>query len=287
MSPVLVYIKNKANKTGDFFMEMKSAELIRKFVDEVLSGDWEKFETFDVRSLSSSEEYGCPGRNFDCDDSELMRAVYVVLWGDFFPGLTMENYGYRKQYRGDTVNTFHSMFGRPVPGKPGFFAGVEKYAPSDDFREKVRSFFRQYSSVGNYVVLPNYYARQTTLNCYRGTNEWRDFFDRFLIGLRKVLLHAPDADETLAELVKVNDFCFSKFKTEEAFSSLIQTLLLDDYCENGVPQVIFPLNYHWKDEKNQEQYLHDAELYLEKSHFIITKRSRKIVQLLKEKTAVL
>ena len=87
-------------------MRMKGAELIRKFVDEVLSGDWKKFETFDVRTLQTSELYGCPGRNFDCDDTELMRAAYVVLWGDFFPDLTMENYGYRKQYRG--IPSIHS-----------------------------------------------------------------------------------------------------------------------------------------------------------------------------------
>jgi hypothetical protein len=200
----------------------------------------------------------------------------------------MENYGYRKQYRGDTVNTFHSMFGRPVPGKPGFFAGVEKYAPSDDFREKVRSFFRQCSSVGNYVVLPNYYARQTTLNCYRGTNEWRDFFDRFLIGLRKVLLHAPDADETLAELVKVNDFCFSKFKGTAGFDGLRKILLFDDYLdpESELPQEIFPLNYHWKNIEKREQYLLDAEKYLAESERIILHRADMMIRILAEKLAV-
>lgn len=60
-------------------MEKQSTELIRKFVNEVLSGDWEKFKTFDLKKLRMSAEYGCPGRNFDCDDTELMRAVYVVL----------------------------------------------------------------------------------------------------------------------------------------------------------------------------------------------------------------
>ena len=269
-------------------MEKQSTELIRKFVNDVLSGDWEKFKTFDLKKLRMSAEYGCPGRNFDCDDTELMRAVYVVLWGEFFPDLTMDNYGYRKQYRGDTVNTFHTMFGRPIPERPGFFAGVEKYAPSENLREKVRVFSRVYSTIGNYIVLPNYYARQTTLNCYRGTNEWHDFFDRFLMALHQVLTGAPAADETLCELVRVNDFCFEKFKGEAGFHSFAETLLLEDFCDrNGVPQIIFPLNFHWKDEKNRERYISDAVTYLEKTQLLISKRSSRIIQLLKEKTTLL
>ena len=265
-------------------MRMKGAELIRKFVDEALSGDWKKFETFDVRTLQTSELYGCPGRNFDCDDTELMRAAYVVLWGDFFPDLTMENYGYRKQYRGDTVNTFHTMFGREIEGQPGSFAGLEKYAPSDELREQVRSFFRLCSTVGNYVVLPNYFARKTSLNCYRGTNSWHDFFDRFLIELHKILIGADDQDETLQELVKVNDFCFRNFRGEERFSKFVKSLFLEDYCNgNGIPQNNFAMNYHWKNEEALEQYFHDAELYLKKSEKIICNRAGKMIELLKSK----
>ena len=265
-------------------MEKQAAKLVQNFVNEVLYGDWEKLKTFDFQTLRTSEKYGSPGRNFDCDDTELMRAVYVVLWGDFLPELNMDNFGYRKQYRGDTINSFHTMFGRELTDAPGFFAGLEKYHPTDEFREKVRSFGKICSNIGNYAVLPNCFAEQTTLNCYRGTNDWHDFFDRFLIELHKVLTAADEQDTILHKLVSVNDFCLQKFNSKTGAEEFINDMFLDDYCDAaGMPQIIFPMNYHWKDEQNAEQYFHDAGVYLEKAEKIIRNRGKKIVGLLKAK----
>ena len=112
-------------------MERQAERLIKDFVTEFFAGDWEQFRNFDLNLLETSEKFGCPGRKFDCDDSNLMRAVYVVLWGKFFPYLNMDNFGARKQYRGDTMNTFNTMFGKENENQPGFFRGAEKYHPSD------------------------------------------------------------------------------------------------------------------------------------------------------------
>ena len=283
MSDIRHYIMDKAKNTGEIFME-QAAELLKEFVSEKLSGEWKNFHEFDFRTLGDSEKFGCPGRNFDCDDTNIMRAVYVVLWGEELPGLRMDNFGYRKQYRGDTVNTFHTMFGREIAGRPGFFAGLEKYHPSDELREKVRCFRKLCSTIGNYVVLPNYFAEQTSLNCYRGTNGWHDFFDLFLIELHKVLTASGSADETLEKLVKVNNFCFSKFQGEAGFSTLTEKLFLSDYCSSGgIPQKIFAMNYHWLNEKAPEQYFQAAELYLEKTRKIICARAGKIITALQNK----
>lgn len=257
---------------------------MREFVDEYFSGEWEQLCSFDFRALKDSEKYGCPDRNFDCDDTNIMRAVYVVLWSELFPNLNMNNFGYRRQYRGDTLNTFHTMFGREIEGKSGFFAGLEKYSPSEEMREKVRHYGRMCSNIGNYAVLPNYFACQTSLNCYRGTNDWHDFFDRFLIELYNVLTGAECKDETLKELVKVNDFCFSRFRGTEGSKALIKGLYLEDYCDDsGVPATLFAMNYHWKAPGEPEQYFCDAEKFLEKAEAIIRRRSVKIVELLKAK----
>ena len=264
-------------------MKKQAEQLIKDFVTGFLAGDWEQFKHFDLNYLKTSEKFGCPGRKFDCDDSNLMRAVYVVLWEKDLPYLNMDNFGYRKQYRGDTINTFHTMFGREIEEKTGFFAGLEKYAPSDELREKVRHFGKLCSNVGNYVVLPNYFTRQTSLNCYRGTNDWRDFFDRFLIEIHKVLTGSEQQDEVLQELVKVNNFAFQKFQGEDGFRKFTKILLLDDYCDNsGTPQEIFAMNYHWRNEHDPEQYFHDAEIYLEKTEKIIRRRADKIISMLKE-----
>lgn len=263
-------------------MDTRSIQLVNDFVSEFCGGSWDNLKTFDFKTLKSSGKFGCPDRNFDCDDTNIMRAIYVLLWQDLFPNLNLDNFGFLRQYRGDTMNTFHTMFGREISGRPGFFAGLEKYSPSDELREKVRDFGRLHSTIGNYVVLPNYFACRTTLNCYRGTNSWRDFFDRFLFELHKVLTSAPDPDETLAELVKINGFCFDHFKGQENFSRLTDALYLSDYCDDsGLPKQVFSLNFHWKNERDPEQYFRDSELYLEKTASIIRRRSGKMTARLK------
>ena len=263
-------------------MDNRPRQLVNDFVSEFCGGSWELLKTFDFKTLKSSEKFGCPGRNFDCDDSNIMRAIYILLWQEFLPNLNLDNFGYLRQYRGDTINSFHTMFGREIPDRPGFFAGLEKYFPTEELRDNVRDFGKLCSSLGNYVVLPNYFARSTTLNCYRGTNTWRDFFDRFLIELHKVLTASPEQDETLSELVKINGFCFDNFTGQENFSRLIDALYLSDYCDDaGLPKLVFSLNWHWKNERDTEQYFRDCELYLEKAAFIIRNRSGKMAARLK------
>lgn len=265
-------------------MKEQAGLLVREFVDEMLSGDWDKFRTFDFKTLAESEKFGCQNRNFDCDDTNLMRAIYVVLWGDSLPFLTLDNFGYQRQYRGDTINTFHTMFGREIPGRKGFFAGLEKYSPSEELREKVREFSTLCRNLGNYMVLPNYYAEQTTLNCYRGTNDWHDFFDRFLIELHKVLTGAEPQDPILRNLVRVNGYCFRKFAGEAGFRNFCKEMLLESYCDpEGAPKTVFSMNFHWKNEKDPEQYDQDAELYLQKTREIICSRADRMISLLKQK----
>ena len=266
-------------------MEEKAKQLLLDFIREKLDGDLERIRTFDFKSLRGSEKYGCPGRRFDCDDTELARAVYVILWEDFLPDLSMDTLGDGKKYRGDTMNSFHTMFGREIPERPGFYAGLEKYGPSEELRERVREFGNRYcGTIGNFVVLPNLYAENTTLNCCRGTNHWRDFFDRFLIGLGNVLCGRGEKDPVLEKLVRANAFCFGKFEGEKGFRALEHILMLESYCDSHSgyrPKIIFPLNYHWKNPADPAAYFADAEKYLDRAETVIENRSREIVPVLR------
>ncbi len=268
-------------------MDERAKQLLLDFIQEKLDGKLDNIRTFDFKTLRGDDKFGCPGRYFDCDDTEIMRAVYVVLWENFLPELSMDTLGDGKKYRGDTMNSFHTMFGREIPDRPGFYAGLEKYHPSDELRERVREFGNRYcSTVGNFVVLPNLYVQKTTLNFYRGTNQWRDFFDRFLIQLKKVLCNCGKKDPLLNELVKANAFCFDKFKGQTGFQTLERFLLLEDYCDwkkGDAPKIIFPMNYHWKNPADCETYIKDAESYLEKAEQVICSRSRSISYILRAK----
>ena len=92
-------------------MDERARQLLQDFIREKLNGTLENIRTFNIKTLRGDDKFGCPGRYFDCDDTEIMRAIYVVLWGDVLPELSMDTLGNTEKYRGDTMNSFHTMFG--------------------------------------------------------------------------------------------------------------------------------------------------------------------------------
>lgn len=84
-------------------------ELIRNFIDERLDGDIDALATFELATLIGDNVFGCPGRYFDPDDTELMRAIYAVVFENVWPNISDEIQANR--LRGDTLNTFATMFG--------------------------------------------------------------------------------------------------------------------------------------------------------------------------------
>ena len=269
--------------TGETVIEEKSkaAGLIRDFISEKLSGDPGAWLDFDHLSLYDSEKYGCPGRQFDCDDTEIMRAVYVLLWAGYFPDLTFDNLGTGKSYRGDTLNTFHTMFGREIKDRPGFYAGLECYDPDDSLREKIRLFRSRSSRLGNYTVLPNLSVNGDTLNTWRGCSHLRDYFDRFLAQVQASLT-GKDCDSELQALMDENAFFFKHFQGDEGFARFAEISLFYDYFskdEQKYPLIaeIFKMNYHWFRPNDRESYFEAAHIYLEKAEEIITNRTKNML----------
>ena len=66
-------------------MDERARQLLQDFIREKLNGTLENIRTFNIKTLRGDDKFGCPGRYFDCDDTEIMRAIYVVLWGDALP----------------------------------------------------------------------------------------------------------------------------------------------------------------------------------------------------------
>ena len=256
-------------------------------------------------------DYGrCSGSSgFDCDNTLLANAIYVLLWGgegNIFPKLTMDNVGTGKNFRGDTMNSFRSVLKsnkKPtVTPDKDIMDWVEKNAvyPQDKkdlpgtlshwkqygMEKKVMAFYRKYHTIGNFVVLPNRDDGNTTINLYRGKNRWHDFFDRFLIQLGNVLCDGGGKDPLLEELVNTNAFCLDRFRGEKGFQALERNLLLEDCCDNEyAPEIVFPMNYHWKNPSDPETYFRDAETYLDKAEKIISCRGRKMADVLQAKLA--
>ena len=70
---------------------MTPIEIINSFVAEKLDGNIQRLANFPLGSLRNDKVYGCPGRNFDSDDTELMRAIYCVVFGDTWENISIDN----------------------------------------------------------------------------------------------------------------------------------------------------------------------------------------------------
>ena len=66
---------------------MSPTELVTRFIEEKLGGDITQLATFPLGNLRNDDTYGCPDRKFDSDDTELMRAIYCLAFGDVWERL--------------------------------------------------------------------------------------------------------------------------------------------------------------------------------------------------------
>lgn len=118
---------------------MKPIDIIRDFINERLNGDINKFSTFSLTKLWGDDKYGCPDRQFDCDDTNLMRAVYCVVFNEAWKNLTMETLA-KSTLRGDTMNTRATLFGRKSKLEESYHPGLDKYSPSKELSDRVSNF---------------------------------------------------------------------------------------------------------------------------------------------------
>ena len=91
---------------------MNETVIIDKFVEEKLFGNIDSIIDYDLGLLRSDKQYGCLGRQFDPDDTNLMRAIYCIVFGDVWTNLTWDNSGEGK-LRGDTINSSATLFSYP------------------------------------------------------------------------------------------------------------------------------------------------------------------------------
>ena len=257
----------------------EALDLVRKFVAEELRGDLDALADFDLATLEGHPLYGAPGRTFDTDDGQLVRALFDVLYAEALPGLALPDLGTGRAYRGDTLNTFHTLFGRPIPGQPGRFAGLERHRPSADLRARAAAFHRTYPTLGNLAPLPNLSLGRLTFNTYRGTHaQWRDAFPAFLENLRLALLADPAADPTLCRLVELNAEAFREFRTPDGLARFARRLDLDDYVDpaTGLPIPHYAPNAHFLPQSDGA-YAASAERYLAIAPVLIQRRAGRMI----------
>ena len=250
--------------------------VLLSFIQEKLSGDIQQLKDYCFADLRETPWSKC-NSSFDCDNTLLANAVYVLLWGgngNFYPDLTLENVGTGRKYRGDTMNSFRSVLGKYEEAFPFW----EKIGMG----KKVSCFFRKYHTIGNFTLLPNEKYQTKTFNMARGC-KYGDFFDRFLIELEKVMANSPDKNETLYQLKEANKECFEG-KTLKDFS---ETFFWGNYMKDGTPEVLFAP--HWTLRKKFEKispgsdYAAYAEHFIDESTRIINERAAQMISELEKR----
>lgn len=259
---------------------MEPKQLVIQFVNYKLDGNIDNLVDFDLKCVRNDAMYGCPGRKFDCDDTNIMRAIYCLVFCNVWQNLTMENSGEGK-LRGDTINSSATFFSYPWDDK-----FTEKWNPPTELKDKIHTFQHTFHTIGNMTILPDKRIGEWSINKHRGCHDdMHDYEDRFLNALHKVLTMKEGYDEDLNELVTLNQEDFKPFFGEEGWKRYIDGNLLDYYVDDDYTPIITSKGYtYWRGGyTNRERFFEEAHRYIDDSTSIIYNRGKRIIEKLKQK----
>lgn len=262
----------------------KAKSLINNFVEEKLQGNLNEFVRFDFAQLRGDKKYSvCSGYSFDCDNTNLSKAIYLLLFEDVWNDLSFVSLE-KGVYRGDTINSFNTTFGKA--DVTGGFAGLNRFNPDENLQQRVLKFYSLYHTIGNFMVLPNACVNGYTLNTFRGSyHQWRDYVDKF-VGALHLLLTSPQSanNEEFHQLIAANIKDFEPYYRQEGFELLMDKLLLNDCIDqDGMPKQLFDVVYHWDKRLTRDLYLRHVNQYLDFCESFIEKRGAKMVEILASK----
>jgi hypothetical protein len=261
---------------------LENLNLLKMFIEVVLDGEIDRLMTYCFEDLKEVKGFSTPNNaeTFDCDNLKISNAIYCVLWGHIFDikdgqigSWSNEKNG--KPFRGDTINSFNTLFGDDRYGQVGFRARNRKLDTDFYLWKNVMAFRREYHTIGNFILLPN----KGNVNSNRADKYVGDYFDLFLLDLKEFQQGKELRNKKLEACLNENDF----YKREDMFSLLRTEFFLEDYFdESGNPKNLFGAERTFGFfERNQEKYKEFVCQYLKISEEIIRKRSLKIIAKLK------
>lgn len=292
----------------------RATALVKEFLDK-LRDKGEQLEDFDMEKLRTDEykKFGCGDKKrFEYDNSELVKALFVVLWHDEFEKkgiqLNGDTVGDGKAFRGDTIHTSGALFGQKIDGKDQYEGLSSRYnIQNEEMTEKIKKW--PVSRIGNMLLLPSKslglpnkkgVISCLTINTFRGYHShWHDYFDIFLSHLKNVYGKTQnqirDKKEAILNQIMYLEENKPYFDCFNNFQGWVEAMLLNDYLyENGeikkllaIPYEKYP--YHWRYrssetiKKIQEDYREWVEKFIERTTDLINKRSKRMVEKLKSK----
>jgi len=257
----------------------KCSELFLNFLNKefksqnTLKDKLEQFKNWSFSWLYYDKIYGMLHKNepFDEDATILANIIYLIIYHDLLPGLnTLEDINGIK-YRGETINTFNWLFQDNL-------LGIKTHIPftdaNKDFYFQVLKFREKYTTLGNFMLLPNFSADNQTLNKLKGSKRYYDYSDLFFTDLY------PDG-----KLTKNNSFQkiinSNKKYLPETFEEFCRIYFLGNhYIKNGKPYNKFHQGgktCFWSmNDTTYEDYKNFANNYMKIATDIIEKRACEI-----------
>lgn len=281
-----------------------SRNLVLEFINEVLNGDINSIRGFCFDDLKGVTKFDNTGIDsiFDCDNLKITNAIFCILWGHIFDlqDGDMGSWTIRAKYRGDTINTFNTLFGNSDNGEFAPRAKWHKLNEDHNLWNKIENFYKDYHKIGNFILIQNI----DNINCARNFR-FADYFDDFLLdiweyqngnlnekvkdNLKNYNLTGQKSDDK--KIKKYEEFCKALdnnpfYKNNNFFKILREDFYLEDYIDsNFKPFKVFTsvdnrdvgyLNYC-----NKNGYKELVKEYLDKAKRIIDKRSLKIIDTIK------
>ena len=289
-------------------MKNKDAYIfLEEFIKDCLDGDINNLKNFCFFFLKKSNEFihykdiknelklkygNNKDENEDPDNMEIVKAIFLIIYENIIPKFNDTNSigappEEEIRYRGDTINTFNTLFNDgEVNGK---FAFEEEYKDDSKFIEDIKLFRQKAFTIGNMILLPNHTIEFSpknfqSLNTYRGTiSGWNDYFEKFLIELWNIINNRGNIDSRLTMLVEKNNFYFDTYKKN--FKKFIKHNYLENYInENNYPKQELAPYYHYN--KNlydtKDEFISFGKLYIKTSIERIEERTDKIIEALKQ-----
>lgn len=268
--------KEKYRSASTYYRKCK--ELVANFIKYELDGRIDRLRTFCFDELKWGSKYCNPEEDtawrFDCDNTALAQAIYVVLWGHIYDveegdiGSWSSNEKFTHNYRGDTINSFNSLFGE-IPYMHR--AKIHHLDEDIELWEQILGFSWIYHTIGNFILLPN----KSNLNCERGKKG--DYFDLFLLDIHKYKNDVNYADGV--DAIKENGFLLGDFE------ELKSVFYLEPFYDNNRPKNLYNMSRKERRiqilNKNEGQYLKLVHEYLKTSKEIIINRSNQMIDELK------
>lgn len=254
-----------------------------------LLNDYDNAYTQGYISNSPKTDISMFKKDFDGDRLNIVYAIDYILYHDKNIPNFNGSLGYL--YTGDTINTYNTLFGNKCTlNKNGIYIekAVENKYEFNDGSSLINHrdiFFATFQTIGNFYLLPKEEpGLGSSINTYRGTCNWNDYFDVFLFHLDKCLNGQITNEEVELHkyLVLPNaKIFFRKFKKISCFCELF---MLEDYINFSFnhPCDMY-LSYKNTNETNKDLYKEFCMNYLEKATEKIILRSQKIVNALKQK----